>query len=178
MSLTVTPNYNDYIDRIALILSKSTLLFPNSVGGDETQQDLVKQIIAHELPQNETPITGGGPPHIFVKESRNPIYERKQVGRDSIDAQGPESFTLEFYIVVVAFATTTFADSQISANNIVQAVTTTLDKNKRLLDDTGNNPIAKSSQWVTVPWLLENNEQRELLAVNVIFRPEVYVNLR
>src|SRR6185312_960147 len=158
MSLTVTPNYNDYIDRIALILSKSTLLFPNSVGGDETQQDLVKQIIAHELPQNETPITGGGPPHIFIKESRNPIYERKQVGRDSIDAQGPESFTLEFYIV--------------------QAVTTTLDKNKRLLDDTGNNPIAKSSQWVTVPWLLENNEQRELLAVNVIFRPEVYVNLR
>jgi hypothetical protein len=175
MSLTIQPNYNSYIDRIELILKNSTLLFPQTIGGDPDTPDLVKQIIKYELPVPEN-AQGPDPPHVFITTSRNPLQGRKQIGRDSRDAQGPENLTLEFYIVVVV-REPTLAESEKKMYDIISALTTTLDKNKRLTDLGGQNPLANTSQYFVVEYLLDT-DQKEQIAKNVLLRPSVNVNLR
>lgn len=178
MSLVTTPNDNVFLDRITLLLQNSALLFPKSIGGDPNATDLVNQVIEYELPILNMPITGPGAPMILVTRSRSPNpIERKQVGRDSIDAQGPEVLTLEYYIVIIAQGTS-FEEAQKQEANIEQAVTTTLDTHKRLTDLSNENPLCRTLQWLTVPFLLPENDQKEIIAYNVILRPETYVNLR
>lgn len=178
MSLVTTPNDNDFLTRLVLILNNSALLFPKTIGGDPTATDLVNQVIQYELPILNMPITGPGAPMILVTNSRNanPI-DRKQVGRDTIDVQGPEVFTLEYYIIAIAQGRD-FQDAQTQVNNIVQAITTTLDKKKRLTDNSNANPICRTLQWTSVPFLLPENDQKEIMAFNTMVRPEVYINLR
>lgn len=178
MSLVITPNDNDYLDRLNLILNNSALLFPNTIGGNPDASNLVNQVIEYELPILNIPLTGPGSPMVLITKSRsqNPI-ERKQVGRDSIDIQGPEVLTLEYYIIFITRGKS-FKDSQIQSNNIQQVITTTLDKKKRLTDLTNNNPLCRTLQWNVVPWLLPDNDQKDVIAYNCVVRPEVYINLR
>lgn len=176
MTLTLTPNFNDYVNRIALILRASTLIFPKSVGGDQDATDLVNQIITREIPMLELPIEGSGPPHIIITASRTPIIQREPVGRSDIDVQGPERLTLEFYLYVISQATDlTLAEKLLY--EIIQAVTTELDKHKRLTDENGDNPISITSEWIVVPLLLDI-DQREIVCRNIVFRPKVYMDLR
>lgn len=175
MSIPV-PNINDFIERIALLLENSNLLFPQSKGGDETKTDLVNQVIRYELPIPELTIEGPGPPHIFVKESSTPFLQKRQIGRSTIDVQGPEEHTLEFYVIIVTQGTT-YKDSQIQMANITQATSTIFKTNQRMLDLTGSNPLCNLLDVIIVPYLLDS-EQREILAKNVVLRPKVFVNLR
>ncbi|MDE1866777.1 MAG: hypothetical protein KGI08_03580 [Thaumarchaeota archaeon] len=159
-------------------MTNSALLFPKTIGGDPTAKDLVNQVIQYELPILNMPITGKGAPIVLVTNSRSPNpIEQKQVGRDTIDAQGPEVLTLEYYIIAIAQGKN-FKDAQIQVNNIVQAITTTLDTHKRLTDLSNANPICRTLQWISVPFLLPENDQKEIMAFNTMVRPEPYVNLR
>lgn len=175
MSLTVTPNFGAYVLRIVDILKRSALLFPKSVGGNDDVFDLVQQVIPFEIPIPENPPQGGSP-HIFVTTAPNPVDQRIQRGRDDRNVQGPEELVLAFYIIVVVQGTS-LEVSEEKMYNILEAITTTLDKDKRLTDKDGNNPLSSTSQWLVVPYLL-NSDQRDIIARNVFFRPRVYVNLR
>jgi len=178
MSLTTTPNDNTNLARIVEVLQNSTLLFPKTIGGDPNAKDLVNQVIQWELPILNMPITGKGVPIILVTNSRSPNpIDRKQVGRDTIDVQGPEVLTLEYYIIAITRGKN-FQDSQKLNNDVTQAITTTLDMKKRLTDTSNLNPICRTLQWTVVPWLLPENDQKDVVAYNVMIRPEVYVNLR
>lgn len=175
MSLTTAPPFNLYIDRIVEMIENSPLLFPQSVGGDPNATDLIKQVIKHQIPIPENPPSGPDPPHIYVTLSRNPIVSRLRVGRDSRNAQGPANLKLEFYIIILTRATT-LQESEKQMLDIITALTTMLDKNKRMLDKTGANPIANTSEYFLLDFLLDT-DQREQLAKNVLFRPSVFVNL-
>lgn len=178
MSLTTTPNDNDYLTRIVQMLSNSALIFPKTIGHNPNVSNLVNQVIQYELPILNLPIEGPGVPIILVTNSRSPNpIERKQVGRDTIDVQGPEVLTLEYYIIAITRGKN-FKDSQVQMNNIIQAITTTLDSHKRLTDLDNENPLCRTLQWITVPWLLPDNDQKDTIGYNVMLRPEVYVNLR
>ena len=178
MSLSV-PNLNDFIERIFLILSNSTLLFPQSVGGDESATDLVNQIIPYALPVPEQPIEGPGPPHIFIKEADSAFSRFNQIGRSSINVQGPEEAFLELYVVVVARGAS-YQDSQVQLFNIIQAVKQVLKSNMRLGDPTTNPPLQNTLcnllETITVPWLIDS-EEKTVIARNIIVRPKVFINL-
>ena len=177
MSLSVEPDYQDYINRIVEILQNSALVFPKSIGGDNTATDLVNQVIANQLPIPQLTIDGPGPPHIFVAQSETPIIKQEQRGRDSRDAQGSKRMELEFYIVIISGGTRSKAESDSQLFNIISAVTTTLGKNKRLLDTNSLNPIAFTHTYNVVPYIFDIT-QNETTAKNVVIRPVVGVNLR
>ena len=65
MSLNVEPDYQTFIDRLALICRKSALLFPRSIGGDNTVQDLITQVITNQLPIPQLSVEGPDPPYIY-----------------------------------------------------------------------------------------------------------------
>jgi len=175
MSQVTAPDSNDYIDRIHLILSKSALVLPKT-NGSTTEADLVKQIIKYELPLPEQPIQGLGPPHIYVSVSRTPVVGTKTIGRGNRNAVSRRIYTLEFYAVVVVKGPDPL-DSQKEMYTIVQAIETTLEKNKRLTDPTtGLLPIAAKLETFQVPYLLQT-DQADIKATNVVIRPQVYVNL-
>lgn len=162
------------MEAISNILATSALIFPNSIGGNTGVQDLVNQIIEYQLPVPNYPLKGPGPPHIFVTTSTNPIYSKKQIGRNNLDQQGPQRQTLEFYIVIVVNGPDLMT-SESQMYSILQAVTTTLEQNKRLLQD--GSPMCTISDYVEVNYAIES-DQRNMLAKNVVFRPDVLLNLR
>lgn len=176
MSLTSNPNFNDYVERIVEIFNASPLLFPHTVGQDNDVQDLIKQVIPYLIPN---PLDPQGPqyPHIVVTTSRNPIIFRQQTGRNSRDEQGPELLELEFYIIIICKDSRGIVESEQQSYDIRSAVTTVLDRKKRLTDTNDENPLCATSTWIDVPYLIES-DQKELIARNIIFRPKVYVNLR
>jgi len=177
MSFTTTPDYNTFIDRLALILEKSTLVMPAS-NGSTTAKDLVRQIIKYEFPTPEQPPDGLGPPHIFINKAENPILSRQKIGRDSLDEHGPEKWTLEFYIVMVILEQSSYERSQKAMYTLTNAVQDTLGKNRRLrTPPAGTDPIAYSMTTLDVPYIL-NSTENLLLAHNIIVRPQILVNLR
>ena len=175
MSQVTAPDSNDYIDRIHLILSKSTLVLPKT-NGVASSVDLVKQIIKYELPIPEQPIQGLGPSHIYVAVSRTPVVGTKTIGRGTRNVVARQIYTLEFYAVCVTKGVDPL-DSQKQLYTIVEAVETTLEKNQRLTDPTtGLLPIAAKLETFQVPYLLRTDQQ-DIQATNVVIRPQVYVNL-
>ena len=179
-TFTSIPNLNDYINRIVLILENSALLLPQSVGGNTQATDLVNQIIPYKLPIPQSPITGPGAPIIFIDVSPNPTVRFSQVGRSTIDIQGPELVVLEFYCVVVAKGKT-FQDSQSQMYNILAAVKTILKSNMRLGDPTTNppnqSPLCNTLTAITVPFILDTAE-KTVIARNIVIRVEKFINLR
>lgn len=175
MSLTVNPNLGDYVDRIAEILENSVLLFPRTKGNDLFKEDLVKKIFKFKIPiEQQAPIFDHD--FIFITTSRTPIQQRRQLGRDADNIQGAYALQLELYcIIVVRRPTPQLSESK--CLEIIQAVTTTLDKNKKLLDKNNQNPLAATTEWIVVPYLLPSTQKAEL-AYNVIVRPYVRINLR
>ena len=177
MSFTTAPNWNTFIDRLALTLQNSTLLMP-ATNGDDTQKDLVRQIVKYTFPIPEQVPEGFGPPHIFINRAENPVIRRQKIGRDSRDEHGPEKWTLEFYAVsVIMDETENPLKSQEQLYNVTEAIMTTLGKNRRLLDDVGANPIAYTLTTLDVPYNIRSTSTA-LKAHNVIIRPEIIVNLR
>ena len=135
------------------------------------------KIFKYDVPIADNPPEGLGPPHIFIALSPNAVSNRAQRGRSSIDKQGPESLTLEFYIIVVAQDPSDYQRSQEQLYNIVEAVTTTLATNLRMLDKANANPLCYTLDYIVVPYLLESTEIT-VVAKNIILRPQVYINLR
>jgi hypothetical protein len=178
MSLVQEPNYNDYIDRLVLILQNSTVLFPKTIGGDQNAKDLVNQVIKYDLAIAQDAPTGLGPPHIFVSTANNPIVSDEHIGRDTRDEFGPRDMKLEFWVVCVTNQPE-FAGAQQSLFNIVQAVKQTLGKNKRLEDLAGANPLAREiDRPIVTPFTNWISTEKTTLATTVVIRPNVIVNLR
>jgi hypothetical protein len=176
MSFTTTPDYNAFIDRLALIMEKSTLVMPADNGG--STKNLVRQIIKYSFPVAEQPPDGLGPPHIFINKALNPVVRRQKVGRDSLDAHGWEKWTLEFNIVCVILEQSSYERSQKAMYTLINAITDTLGKNRRLrTPPSGTDPMAYSLTTVDVPYAL-NSTEALLIAQNVIVRIDVLVNLR
>ncbi len=178
MSLTAEPNFQDYIERISNILSTSALLLPKSIGGDATATDLVNQVIENQLPIPNLSVDGPDPPYVFVTTSRTPIVLQEQKGRDSRDEQGPRRTTMEFYLVILSASNVGRQGSEAQANEIVSAVATTMGKNKRLTDpSTGLSPLAATTSYEIVPYIYDI-QQNTTVAINVVVRVVVGVNLR
>ncbi len=176
MSLSVEPDYQDFIVRIADILRRSPLLFPKSVGGDNSVQDLVTQIIENQLPIPQLSIEGPDPPYIFVAQSENAIVSQEQRGRDSRSTQGSKRMTLEFYLVVLS-SSRSKKDSDSELFNIISAATTELGRNKKLTDSSDLNPLSINLKYNVVPYIYDIT-QNETAAKNIILRPVLGVNLR
>jgi len=178
MSLSVEPDYQTFIVRIAAILRASALIFPKSVGGDDTVEDLVTQIIENQLPIPQLTVEGPGPPHIFVAQSEVPQVSSEQRGRDSRDVQGGKRVTLEFYIVIISAAGRDRQEAEASLFPIISAVTTELGKNMRLIDPaTSLDPLSITHKYNVAPYIFDIT-QNETVAKNVILRPVLGVNLR
>lgn len=175
MSLTTTPKLNDYINRFESMLRNSTLLMPKT-NGDDTKNDLVNQIIKYDIPISESPPDGLGPPHVFISISPNVMTRKEPKGRSSINEQGPEKYFMEFYLIAVAQDPSLYERSQEQLYTIIEAITTTLKKNLRMLDNANLNPLATTLDILVVPYLLESDE-KTVVAKNIIVRPQVFVKL-
>jgi len=175
MSLTTAPNWNTYIDRLEEIILNSSLVMP-ATNGSTTQNDLVRQIIKYSFPLGEQPPDGLGPPFIFINRAPNPIVRRQKIGRDNRDAHGPERWTLEFWLVMVVQTHDPLV-SQSDLYNLTEAVMTTLKKKRRLTDTSNDNPLAYHLEMFDVPYNL-NVDENDLVAHNVVVRPDVLVNTR
>ncbi len=175
MSLTTTPKLNDYIDRLENILINSTLLMPKT-NGDLTKNDLVNQIIKYDIPIPSAPPDGLGPPHVYISVSPNVMTRKEVKGRASINEQGPEKYFMEFYLIVVAQDPSSYERSQIQLYTIIEAITTTLKKNLRMLDQAGANFLSTTLDIIVVPYNIESDEIT-VVAKNIIVRPQVFVKL-
>jgi len=177
MSLNMEPDYQTFVARLVLICEKSALLFPNSIGGDDTKTDLVTQIIKNQLPLPQLPVEGPGPPHIFVTTSESPKIVEEQRGRDDRDTQGSKRVTLEFYLIILSIARDKIEAEQ-KLYPIISALTTELSKNKRLVNPTGSvDPLSITHSFQVVPYIYDIT-QNETVAKNVVLRPVLGVNLR
>ncbi len=177
MSLNIEPDYQPFVDRLVLICEQSALLFPNSIGGDNTKVDLVTQIIKNQLPIPQLPVEGPGPPHIFVTTSESPKIVEEQRGRDDRDTQGSKRVTLEFYLIILSIARERIEAEQ-KLYPIISAVTTELNKNKRLINPTDSlDPLSITHSFQVVPYIYDIT-QNETVAKNVVLRPVLGVNLR
>ncbi len=177
MSSITEINFNDIIVRISNVLALSPLIFPNSVGGDGTKEDLVKQIIEYDLAIAQDTVDGEGPPHIFIREAPNPVVADKQSGRDSRDVRGARELELEFWAVVVV-REALYDLTQKARFNITAAITETLGENKRLLDDMGADPKAMELSYFITPFTMLETDDKTVQAQTVVIRLKVMVNLR
>jgi len=73
-------DFNVFIARFGEMFRKSALLFPKSIGGSTTVQDLVEQVIDYNMAIPQDVVVGEGPPHIFVREAPNPVVADKTSG--------------------------------------------------------------------------------------------------
>ena len=138
--------------------------------------DLVKQLIKYELPIPEQPIQGLGPPHIYIAVSKTPQIGTKTIGRGDRNTVARKIYTLELYAVIVVKGVDPLA-AQKELYTISSVVETILEKNQRLTDPTtGLSPIAAKLETFMVPFLIPT-DQKDIKAVNVVIRPQVYVNL-
>jgi len=177
MSLIVEPDYQDFITRLVLICEKSALLFPKTIGGDNTKQDLVNQIIANQLPIPQLSVEGPDAPYIFVAASETPIISSVQQGRNELNKQGGKLVELEFYLIILS-SSRGRQESEAEVYNIIQALTTTLSQNLRLTNPTtGLLPLAVGITFEIVPYIYDIT-QNETVAKNCRLRIKVGVNLR
>jgi len=179
MSLTSEPNYSDYVIRLSNMLSLAPNLFPRSIGGSPTEEDLVTQIIEFDLPTPSNPREGPDPPHIFITTPPSVTRKRQQWGRDSRDVQGPYSLDMEFWIVVVSQDRSDPILAEQKLYKIISVVTNILSKNKRMIDPTTLlNPLAATSHYEVFPFVMGDLTQQDIKAKNVAFFPTVGINLR
>jgi len=179
MSLNIEPDYQTFVARLALILRSSALLFPKSIGGSTTVQDLITQVITNQLPIPQLSVEGPDPPYVFVANSKTPQVLEEQRGRNTIDTQGGKRVTLEFYIVVLS-SNRGRVESEVELGPIISAVTTELSKNVRLGIPSAPpilSPLAISHTFDVVPYIYDIT-QNQTVARNIVIRPVVGVNLR
>lgn len=177
MSLTVEPDYQDFIVRIADVLRRSPRLFPHSVGGSNSEKDLITQVIENQLPIPQMSVEGPDPPYIFVAQSENAIVSQEQRGRNTRSIRGGRRMTLEFYIVVLSSATRSKQESNSQLFDIISAATTELGNNLELVNSSGLDPLAITHTYNVVPYIFDIT-QNETAAKNITLRVVTGVNLR
>lgn len=172
MSVTI-PNLNDFIDRIALILEKNTTLFPTETTGKRLVNKILKYNPAIATAPDTTFL-----PYIFITKSNGqPIRQVQKAGRDTIDKAGATLYELEFYCVICTQAEE-ISIAQKGAYDIAVPVQQAFEQNLRLIDPiTNDNPLCRRVTTFMIPYLFKLNVP-SIQAVNVVVRPEVYVNLR
>jgi len=179
MSLTAEPNFTDYINRISDIFSVSPDLFPKTIGGSATEDDLVTQIIRFDLPDPTNPREGPDPPHIFITTPPNTTKRREELGRDTRDVQGSYSLEMEYWIVIVSQDRSDPILAEEKLYKIMSVVTNILSKNKRLIDPTTLlDPLAARSNWKDFPFVMGDLTQQDIKARNVVLFPTVGISLR
>lgn len=172
---TQQPNKNIWIDRLELIMSKSALLLPKTNGTEK--KNLVQQIIKYKFPIPESPPEGLGPPHLYITAPDDWIKQRQQIGRDSRNEQGAENVFIELYLIILAQSNTAI-ESQAQIYDIANAIENTIKTNKRLaIPETFADPFSFSTQLVQTPYLLDT-EASNMIALNVVVRPQTLVNQR
>ncbi|KKN76248.1 hypothetical protein LCGC14_0372740 [marine sediment metagenome] len=179
MSLSAEPDFGDYIVRISNILSVNATLFPRTVGGSTTEDDLVTQVIEFALPLPSDPREGPDPPHIFITTPPSPIVRREELGRDTRDVQGSYSLEMEYWIVVVSQDRSDPILAEQKLYKIISVITNILSKNKRLIDPTTLlNPLATFSHWEVFPYVMGDMTQQDIKAKNIVLKPTVGISLR
>lgn len=179
MSLSAEPDLGDYVKRISNMLALSADLFPKTIGGSATAEDLVTQVIEFELPLSSNPREGPDPPHIFVTTPPNPTKRREELGRDTRDVQGSYSLEMEYWIVVVSQDRSDPILAEEKLYKIISVVTNILSKNKRLIDPTTLlNPLAVRSHYEIFPYVMGGMTQQDIKAKNVVLFPTVGISLR
>lgn len=175
MSFNTAIDYNTFIDRIALTLEKSPLIFPKANGVDDLP-NLVKQVIKYEFPLPEQPPDGLGPPHIWITVAPNPIRSKVPAGRGTRDIVAKELYELEFWAVCITQKDDP-RKSQQELYSIVSAVKTAIGKNRRLTKpEDQTDPIAFGLEYHEQPYILRT-ETNDQAATNVVIRPKVFVDM-
>lgn len=179
MSLTAEPDYTDYINRISDILAVNATLFPKSVGGSSTEDDLVTQIIEFDLPIPSNPREGPDPPHIFITTPPSPTRRREELGRDSLNIQGSYSLEMEYWIIIVSQDRSDPILAEQKLYKILSVVTNIFSNNKILEDPTTlDNPLAAFSHYEVFPYVMGDLMQQDIKAKNVVLFPKVGISLR
>jgi len=156
-------------------MENSPLLFAkkNNAGNS----NLIQQVIKYKFPIPESPPEGLGPPHLYITAPDDYIRRREQKGRDNRDQQGAEGVFFELYIIALSQKNTAM-ESQQQLYSITNAIENIIKTNKRLLDPTTNSdPYAFSIDVVDIPFVLDTDASN-MLARNVVVRPEANVNQR
>jgi len=179
MSLSAEPDFGDYVRRISNILSVNATLFPKTVGGSATEEDLVTQVIEFELPLPSNAREGPDPPHIFVTTPPSPIKRREELGRDTRDVQGSYSLEMEYWIVIVSQDRSDPILAEQKLYKIISIVRNIFSSNKRLIDPTTQlNPLAAFSHTDVFPYLMGDLTQQDIKAKTVVLKPTVGISLR
>jgi len=174
MSQTTDIDFRTFIDRIELMLSKSTDLLPRK-NGDDTKENLVNGIIKYTPPLAENP-DEVDPPLIYITTSRNPFPFDTVAGRGDRNTKAARLRTLEFYIIIVAQAQNP-VESQKQMYEIYRIVSDIFHKNIRMTDTDGANPLSMGIENIYgVPYIIDT-EQEDIRAFNVVVRPQVYVSV-
>ncbi len=175
MSFSTALNFNPIIDRLALTLEKSSILFPQANGGGNLP-DLVNQIIKYEFPLPEQPPDGLGPPHIFINSAPNPIINRERAGPGTRNIVAKELLTYSFWCVCITQDTDPLR-AQNLLYEIVSAVETTIGKNRRLTDPADQtDPLAFGLSYRSIPFTMRTTTN-EQAAMNVVIEPKVFIDM-
>jgi len=169
------PNLQTFIERIAQVLEKSTVLFPPETTGE----NLVTAIVRNK-PAIEQSAENALVPYILVFDSGQPIRFLEKAGRDTRDVEGGSVYELELYCVSITSADLLASDAQLKIHTITQAVRTALANNLRLADpdDLTNDPLCRTHTRFEIPYVLRGDVPATMYARNVVVRPQVYVSPR
>ena len=171
MAFDSTINFNSYIIRGVEILKANEKLRNPTTPGDS----LVTDILAQEPPIDQSP-NKAIIPVIFVAQSKNPINRTEVIGKDSLDVIGARYYHIEFYNVIIARGIDR-QEAQKKCHEIGQIVRDAYQKNMRMIDTHGANPICDINEVVEIPFVLKSNTT-DIQALNVICRPKVPISLR
>lgn len=171
-SFTETPNLEKYINRGADILENNGVL----VNTGTPEDSKVTSILRQEPPIDQSP-SDSVMPVIYVAYSKNPMGDIIPIGRDSLDADGPKYYNLEFYNVIIDQGLDKESTLK-SVQELSQLVRDIYLKNKRMTDpaNPGTDPFCSMLTVVPVPFVLRSSDTK-VQAINVIVRPQVPIQL-
>lgn len=173
MSTTQAIDVQEYVDRIAEIFRKDDTIFPDpSIG-----ENLVTKVITNK-PAIIMSSDEGVIPYIVIFESAQPVRFLETAGRGTRDVEGGMVYEVEIYCVaLVQPLNTQFA--QIEKRTLAQAMRDALGRNMRLADpdDLTNDPLCRTHTRYEVPYNLPGTAPKNMIAVNVVVRAQVYVDL-
>lgn len=169
------PELQTFIERIAAILEKNTIIFPD----ENTGENLVTAIVRNK-PAIEQSAENAIIPYILVFESGQPIRFLEKAGRDTRDVEGGSVYELEIYCVAITNSELLPSDAQIKIHTITQAIRTAFANNLRLADpdDLTIDPLCRTHTRFEIPYVLRGDVPATMYARNVVVRPQVYVSPR
>ncbi len=172
MSFSTTININDFIDRgVEMLLANTILRVPNPNEADSLVTNVIAQEPAIEQSPNLSII-----PVVQVYQSKSPIRDVENFGRDSLNVAGAKYYHIEFYNLCIARGISK-QEAQIKVQRLSEIVRDVYQKNLRMTDPaTGLSPIAATNEVISVPYILRSTDLN-IQAINVICRPNVPIDL-